>query len=75
MKYILLLTFFISWAGCFRPQAVVQQGLWLEIAALSVLFSDSKQQLCEMTWQLKWDKAGGPGAACAKAFVAYAGAH
>lgn len=42
----------------------------LEIAALSVPFSDSEQQLCERTWQLKWDKVGGPGAACAKTFIA-----
>ena len=34
-----------------------------------VPFSDSEQQLCEWTRQLKWDKVGGPGAACAKAFI------
>lgn len=32
-------------------------------------FSDPKQRLCEGTQQLKWDEAGGPGAACMKAFT------
>lgn len=58
-----------SWAGCSRLQAAVQQGSWLEIAALSVLFSDTKQQLCERTRHLKQDKFRGPGAGCAKAFI------
>lgn len=41
----------------------------MEIATLSVLFSDSKQQLCETTRQLKQDEVRGPGAVCVKAFV------
>lgn len=48
---------------------MVQHGFWLETATLSVPFSDSEQQFCERTKQLKWDEDGGPGAACMKTFV------